>query len=68
MVVSISGMYCTILFGSKPHDAAIIAFGLASSILTASSLEAKPPNTTECIAPILAQASMAIIPSGTIGI
>ena len=28
----------------------------------------KPPNTTECGAPILAQASIAIAASGTIGI
>ena len=39
----------------------------ASSILVASSGAAKPPNTTECTAPMRAQASMAITASGTIG-
>ena len=34
----------------------------------ANSFEAKPPNTTECTAPILAQANMAITASGIIGI
>ena len=43
-------------------------FALLSSILLASSLEANPPKTTECIAPILAQASIATTASGIIGI
>ena len=42
-------------------------FGLASSIRVASSLAAKPPKTTEWIAPRRAQASMATAASGTIG-
>ena len=50
-----------------PHEAERISRGLASSIRLASSLEAKPPNTTECTAPMRAQASMAITASGTIG-
>ncbi len=54
-------------FGSRPHEAVSISFGLASSMRVASSLAAKPPNTTEWIAPILAQASMPKIASGTIG-
>jgi len=33
----------------------------------ASSFAANPPNTTECTAPIRAQASMAITASGIIG-
>jgi hypothetical protein len=41
--------------------------GSASSIRLASSCDAKPPNTTEWIAPIRAQASIAITASGTIG-
>ena len=45
-----------------------MSLGLASSMRVASSLAAKPPNTTEWIAPILAHASMAITASGTIGI
>ena len=49
-------------------QAAMMAFGVQSSIRTASSLAANPPNTTECTAPIRAQASMASIASGTMGI
>ena len=45
----------------------MIALGVASSILTASSLAAKPPKTTECTAPIRAQASIATSASGTMG-
>jgi hypothetical protein len=44
-----------------------MAFGCASSIRLASSFAAKPPNTTECTAPIRAHASIAITASGTIG-
>ena len=50
-----------------PHDAETTTFGLASSIRVASSFAAKPPKTTECTAPIRAQASIAITASGTIG-
>ena len=39
----------------------------ACSILVDNSLDAKPPNTRECIAPNLADASMAMIASGIIG-
>ncbi len=46
----------------------MIALGVASSIRTANSLAAKPPNTTEWTAPNRAQASMASSASGTIGI
>ncbi len=46
----------------------MIALGVQSLIRTASSFEAKPPNTTECTAPIRAQASIASSASGTIGI
>ena len=52
---------------SMPQEAVTITFGCASSMRTASSLEAKPPNTTECTAPSRAQASMAIAASGTMG-
>ena len=53
--------------GSIPHEADTITFGSASLIRPASSCAAKPPNTTEWIAPIRAQASIAIAASGTIG-
>ncbi len=39
-----------------PQDPATITLGLASSIRVASSCAAKPPNTTEWMAPIRAQA------------
>ena len=44
-----------------------MSFALLSSILVASSEAANPPNTTECTAPSRAQASIATIASGTIG-
>ena len=52
---------------SIPHDAETITLGRASVIRLASSCEANPPNTTECTAPIRAQASMPTTASGTIG-
>ncbi len=61
------GLYSTIRVGSIPHDAARISFGLASSIRAASSFGANPPNTTECTAPIRAQASIAMTACGIIG-
>ena len=57
-----------ILFPSMPHEADIMSFGFASSILIASSGGANPPNTTEWIAPMRAHASMAMSASGIIGI
>ena len=53
--------------GSIPHEAVRISFGLASSMRVASSFGAKPPNTTEWMAPMRAQPSIAIKASGTIG-
>ena len=50
-----------------PHEAETTTLGRASSIRLASSCAAKPPNTTEWIAPMRAQASIAITASGTIG-
>ena len=44
-----------------------ITFGLASSMRVASSFGAKPPNTTEWMAPMRAQANIATTASGTIG-
>jgi hypothetical protein len=54
-------------FTSMPHEAERITLGLASSMRAASSLGAKPPKTTEWMAPMRAQASIAITASGTIG-
>ncbi len=52
---------------SIPQDADTIADGLASSMRTASSRAANPPNTTLWTAPSRAHASIAIAASGTIG-
>ena len=60
-------VYSTSRPGSIPHEADTITFGFASSIRVASSFAAKPPKTTEWIAPSRAQASIAITASGTIG-
>ena len=43
-----------------PHDALTITFGVQSSMRTASSRDAKPPNTTEWTAPNRAHANMAM--------
>ncbi len=67
MAPSSSGLYSTIRPGSIPHEADKMAFGRASSIRVASSFDAKPPNTTEWMAPIRAQASMANAASGIMG-
>ena len=50
-----------------PQEAETITLGAASSIRTASSWEANPPNTTEWTAPIRAQACIAISVSGVMG-
>ena len=52
---------------SMPHEAERMSFGLASSMRVASSRGAKPPKTTEWIAPMRAQASIATTASGTMG-
>ena len=67
IAASRSGLYGTVRPGSIPHDAVTTTFGSASSMRVASSREAKPPNTTEWMAPIRATASMAITASGIIG-
>jgi hypothetical protein len=51
-----------------PQLAESTSLGLASSMRVASSFGANPPNTTEWIAPMRAQASMPNTASGTIGI
>jgi len=67
IAASSSGLYATTRPGSIPQEAQTTTLGLASSIRLASSFAAKPPKTTECTAPIRAQASIAIAASGTIG-
>jgi hypothetical protein len=51
----------------EPASAETISTGLASSMRLARLLAAKPPNTTECTAPMRAQASMANAASAIIG-
>jgi hypothetical protein len=51
----------------EPASAETIRRGCASSMREARLLEAKPPNTTECTAPMRAQASMAKTASAIIG-
>ena len=62
------GLYGMILSISLPPLAMRIYLGRASLILIANSCAANPPKTTECTAPILAQASIPMTASGTIGI
>ena len=53
--------------GSTPHDAETMTVGCAWLMRAANSCAAKPPNTTEWIAPMRAHASIATAASGTIG-
>ena len=62
-----SGLYCTTFPARMPASADTMTFGRASSIREARLCEAKPPNTTEWIAPIRAHASIANAASGIIG-
>ena len=52
---------------SIPQLALMISLGEASRTRVASSFGANPPNTTEWMAPIRAQASIEITASGIIG-
>ena len=61
------GLYSTTRDGSMPQEAETMTLGRASSMRAASSAGAKPPKTTECTAPMRAQASIATTASGTIG-
>ena len=64
---SSSGLYAIVRAPSSPQEADTTTLGRASSMRTASSCAAKPPNTTEWIAPRRAHASIAISACGTIG-
>ncbi|MCY1246963.1 hypothetical protein D9M72_602430 [compost metagenome] len=50
-----------------PQLAETMSLARQSSMRTASSLAAKPPNTTECTAPMRAAASIATAACGIIG-
>ena len=52
----------------RPSSAVIIVRQSESKTLSFKDSGEKPPNTTECIAPILAQANIAYVASGIIGI
>jgi hypothetical protein len=67
MAASSRGLYSITRLPSMPQEAETTSFGLASSMRTASSLAAKPPNTTPCTAPRRAQAAMAMTAWGIIG-
>ena len=61
------GLYSSTRVPSMPHEAETTTLGAASSMRTASSGAANPPNTTEWAAPIRAHASMLMAASGIIG-
>ena len=67
MASSSSGLYGTTLPPRDPASALTTATGSASSMREASEPEAKPPNTTECSAPMRTQASMANAASAIMG-
>ncbi|CAB4544873.1 unannotated protein [freshwater metagenome] len=52
----------------KPPSAVITNFAWASLFRTVTASAEKPPKITECMAPIRAQANIAIAASGIIGI
>ena len=52
---------------STPQLADSTTLGWASSMRAVSSVGAKPPNTTECTAPMRAQASIEMAASAIIG-
>ena len=64
---SSSGLYGITRLPSIPQEAHTMTLGSASSMRIASSCAAKPPKTTECTAPMRAQASMATSVCGIIG-
>ena len=67
MAASSSGLYGTTLPMRMPASAETMTVGLASSMRVASEAEAKPPNTTEWMAPMRTVASIANTASGIIG-
>jgi hypothetical protein len=67
MARSSSGLYAMTRLPSMPQEAETTTLGAASSMRRASSCGANPPKTTECTAPMRAQASIAMAASGIIG-
>ena len=64
---STMGLYGITLPPRMPASAAISSLGRASSMRSARLCAAKPPNTTECTAPMRAQASIANTASAMFG-
>ncbi len=64
---SSSALYGSTLPPRMPASALISSLGRASSMRIASDVDAKPPNTTEWIAPSRTVASIANTASGIIG-
>jgi hypothetical protein len=64
---SSSGLYAVTLPERLPASAPTTTTGRASSMRLASEVEAKPPKTTEWMAPIRTVASIAKTASGIIG-
>jgi hypothetical protein len=62
-----SGLYGTALPAREPASALMITFGRASSMRVARLTDANPPKTTEWIAPMRTQASIANAASAIIG-
>jgi len=66
-IASLFGLYAITLPPREPASALTMTLGSASSIRVASEPLANPPNTTQWIAPMRAQASIAKAASGIIG-
>ena len=64
---STAGLSGSTLPRRKPPSAVITSFACASLMRSARALALNPPNTTECVAPMRAHASMATAASGIIG-
>lgn len=64
---SSNGLYAITLPPREPASALTTTLGSASSMRVASEPLAKPPNTTQWMAPMRAQASIANAASGIIG-
>ncbi len=67
MASSSKGLYASTLPPREPASALMMTLGVASSMREASDTDAKPPNTTEWIAPMRAQASIANAACAIIG-
>ena len=67
MASSSRGLYATTLPPREPASALTMTLGVASSMREASETDAKPPKTTEWMAPMRAHASIAKAASAIMG-